>query len=39
MLLWFVDKTAHLIIFLFVFQFRYNNRESADIFGTAMKGC
>jgi hypothetical protein len=21
------------------FQFRYNNRENADIFGTAIKGC
>ncbi|MBA3727151.1 MAG: transposase [Armatimonadetes bacterium] len=21
------------------FQFRYNNRENADIFGTAVKGC
>ena len=21
------------------FQFRYNNRENADIFGTAIRGC
>jgi hypothetical protein len=21
------------------FQFRYNNRENADIFGTAIEGC
>jgi hypothetical protein len=39
MLLGFVDKAAHLVIFLIAFQFRYNNREDADIFGTAIIGC
>ena len=34
-------KVSHKYLPLYVaeFQFRYNNRENADIFGTAIKGC
>jgi hypothetical protein len=39
MLLGFVDKASHLDNSPFAFRFRYNNRENADIFGTAIKGC
>jgi hypothetical protein len=39
MLLGFVDKARHLDNFPFAFQFRYNSRENADIFGTAIGGC
>jgi hypothetical protein len=29
----------YLALYVAEFQFRYNNRENADIFGTAIKGC
>jgi transposase-like protein len=29
----------YLPLYVAEFQFRYNNRENADIFGTAIKGC
>jgi hypothetical protein len=29
----------YLPLYVAAFQFRYNNRENADIFGTAIKGC
>jgi hypothetical protein len=34
-------KMSHKYMPLYVaeFQFRYNNRENADIFGTAINGC
>lgn len=39
MLLGFIDKEAHLVISPCAFEFRYNNKENADIFGTAIKEC
>jgi hypothetical protein len=29
----------HMPLYVAEFQFRYNNRMNADIFGTAIKGC
>jgi hypothetical protein len=29
----------YLPLYVVEFQFRYNNRENRDIFGTAIKGC
>jgi hypothetical protein len=29
----------YLAFYVAEFRFRYNNRENADIFGTAIKGC
>jgi len=33
------NEPQYMPLYVTEFQFRYNNRENADIFGTAIKGC
>jgi hypothetical protein len=32
-------STKYMSLYVAEFQFRYNNRENRDIFGTTIKGC